>query len=63
MLTYALGRGLEYYDEHTLDTIVEQLDAENGRFSVLLAAIIESAPFQRRRAEPVTVAAAPDRNQ
>ena len=59
MLTYALGRGLEYYDEHTLDTIVAQLDAEDGRFSVLLTAIIDSAPFQRRRAEPATVAERP----
>jgi hypothetical protein len=59
LLTYALGRGMEYYDEQTIDTIVERLDVENGRFSVLLAAIIDSAPFQRRRAEPAAVAMRP----
>jgi Protein of unknown function (DUF1588)/Protein of unknown function (DUF1585) len=59
MLTYALGRGLEYYDEYTVDQIVEQLDKNDGRLSVLLNGIIESAPFQRRRADP-TVASAID---
>jgi hypothetical protein len=49
LLTYALGRGLEYYDEHTVDLIVEQLDRQQGKFSALLAGIIESAPFQKQR--------------
>lgn len=49
LLTYALGRGLEYYDEVTVDQIAAQLDAENGRFSSLLFGIIESAPMQRQR--------------
>ena len=51
MLTYALGRGLEYYDEYTVDQIVGQLDQNDGRMSILLKGIIESAPFQRRRAD------------
>ena len=49
LLTYALGRGLEYYDVHTVDQIVDRLDQERGRFSALLMGIIESAPFQKRR--------------
>jgi hypothetical protein len=49
LLTYALGRGLEYYDEHTVDQIVAQLDQEKGKFSTLVRGIIESVPFQRRR--------------
>jgi hypothetical protein len=49
LLTYALGRGLEYYDVETVDRIVERLDRANGRFSALLIGIIESAPFQKRR--------------
>lgn len=54
LLTYALGRGLEYYDEHTVDEIVGQLDREQGKFSALLMGIIQSAPFQKqRRAESV----------
>ena len=55
LLTYALGRGLEYYDVETVDRIVERLDQQNGRFSALLMGIIESAPFQKQRnlANPV----------
>ena len=49
LLTYALGRGLEYYDVHTVDQIVESLVRENGRFSVLLAGVINSTPFQKVR--------------
>jgi hypothetical protein len=49
LLTYALGRGLEYYDIETMDKIVEGLEAEKGRFSALLMGVIESAPFQKRR--------------
>jgi hypothetical protein len=49
LLIYALGRGLEYYDVHTVDQIVQRLDSEEGRFSALLMGVIESAPFQKRR--------------
>ena len=49
MLTYALGRGVEYYDVETVDRIVAQLDKDQGRFSALLTGIIDSAPFQKRR--------------
>jgi len=49
MLTYALGRGLEYYDVETVDQIVDRLEKTQGRFSSLLNGIIESAPFQQER--------------
>jgi hypothetical protein len=49
LLTYALGRGLEYYDVETVDQIVARLEQGNGRFSALLMGIVESAPFQKRR--------------
>lgn len=49
LLTYALGRGLEYHDVGTVDAIVARLKQADGRFSALLAGIVESAPFQRRR--------------
>lgn len=49
-LTFALGRGLEYYDEQVLGDIVAQLNESDGRFSVLLYGVINSAPFQRQRA-------------
>jgi hypothetical protein len=50
MLMYALGRGLEYYDVQAVDEIVGRLEKANGRPSVLLAGVIESAPFQKCRA-------------
>jgi hypothetical protein len=52
LLTYAIGRGTEYYDVETIDQIVHRLDRENGRFSALLMGIIESAPFQKMRTPP-----------
>ena len=49
LLTYALGRGLEYYDVETVDRIVGRLDQSGGRPSALILGVVESAPFQRRR--------------
>ena len=49
LLTYALGRGLEYYDVEAVDQIVERLEKQDGRMSALIAGIVESAPFQKRR--------------
>lgn len=50
MLTYAIGRGMQDFDTHTIDQIAEQVEADNGRFSTLLFGVIHSAPFQRQRA-------------
>ena len=49
MLTYALGRGLEYYDRPTVDQIVAQLEAADYRSSVLITEIVKSDPFRLRR--------------
>ncbi len=49
MLTYALGRGLEAYDVQAVDTIVERIEKAEGGASALIAGIVESAPFQKRR--------------
>jgi hypothetical protein len=53
LLTYALGRGLDYLDVETVDSIVERMDRDGGRFSALLLGVIESAPFQKRRGTSV----------
>ncbi len=58
MLTYALGRGPEYQDVETVDAIVDRLDRDGGRFSILLTGIIDSSPFQKRRNFP-SIAAKP----
>src|SRR5262249_20401661 len=49
LLIYALGRGLDYNDVESVDQIVGRLERTGGRFSSLLLAVIESAPFQKRR--------------
>ena len=51
LLTYALGRGLEYTDTDTLDALVARLEASGDRPSALIHGIIESVPFQQRRLE------------
>jgi hypothetical protein len=54
LLTYALGRGLEYYDVATVDGIVNALKAADGRASALLTGVVRSAPFQKTRLSPPT---------
>jgi Protein of unknown function (DUF1592)/Protein of unknown function (DUF1588)/Protein of unknown function (DUF1585)/Protein of unknown function (DUF1587)/Protein of unknown function (DUF1595)/Planctomycete cytochrome C len=49
MLVYALGRGLDYRDETTIDQIVEHLDARGGRARDLIQLVVNSPPFQRQR--------------
>jgi hypothetical protein len=51
MLTYGLGRGLEYYDKCALDRIAHQVAKKDCRFSELILAIVQSTPFQKRRGD------------
>jgi mono/diheme cytochrome c family protein len=49
LLTYALGRGLEYYDEPTVRAIVRETERQDYRFtSGLIMGVVKSAPFQMR---------------
>ena len=54
MLTYALGRGLEYYDKCALDEITKDLAKNGYKFSSLITAIVKSTPFQKRRGDANT---------
>ncbi len=49
LLTYALGRGLEYYDEPAVRSVTRQAAQDNYRMTALITAIVESRPFQMRR--------------
>jgi mono/diheme cytochrome c family protein len=49
MLTYALGRGVEYYDYPTVRSIDREAARDNYRISALILAIVKSTPFQMRR--------------
>jgi hypothetical protein len=51
LLTYALGRGIEYYDAPAIRDIARQASKDDVRFSSLLLGVIKSRPFQMRRAE------------
>jgi hypothetical protein len=48
LLTYALGRGLERYDQDTVNTITQHVEAADYRFSALVTEIVNSRPFQMR---------------
>jgi len=48
MLTYALGRGLEYYDRCSVDAVLAEIRKEGYKLSRLVLEIVKSAPFQRR---------------
>jgi hypothetical protein len=48
LLTYALGRGIGYYDMPTVRAIVRASSERNYRFSTLVLGIVSSKPFQMR---------------
>ena len=50
LLTYALGRGLEYYDAPTVRAIEQAAAANDYRWSSLVSAVVKSPPFQMRTA-------------
>lgn len=51
MLTFAIGRGTEYYDAPTIDRIVADLEKNGGKLRTLIHGIVNSAPFQKRRGD------------
>lgn len=51
VLTYAIGRGVEYYDAPSVDRIVRHMESHGSTLRELLYAITESAPFQKRRGD------------
>ena len=48
MLTYALGRGLEYYDKCAVDKIVAAMQKNDYKLSTLITEIVKSDPFQKK---------------
>jgi mono/diheme cytochrome c family protein len=51
LLTYALGRGLEFYDAPTVRAILRDARSKDHRLSSLIAGVVKSAPFQMRRSQ------------
>jgi mono/diheme cytochrome c family protein len=57
LLTYALGRGVEYYDQPTIRSIMEHAAPNNYRWSALILGIVKSTPFQMRMSQEQRVVA------
>jgi len=51
MLTFALGRGLEHYDQCAVGEVTAAAAKKNYRFSALVTEIVTSAPFRSRRGD------------
>ena len=51
LMTYALGRSVEYYDMPAVRQIVRDAARDNYRFSSIVMGIVKSAPFQMRKVQ------------
>ena len=51
LMTYALGRGLDYYDMPTLRRIVREAATSDYRFHAVILGIVTSDPFLMRRSQ------------
>ena len=58
LMTYGLGRGVEYFDMPMIRSIVREAEATDYRFSAIVLGIVKSAPFQMRTSPPETELAA-----
>jgi hypothetical protein len=54
LMIYALGRGLDYYDDPSVDRIQRTLAAQDYKFSVLVSEIVKSDAFRLRRGQGQT---------
>ncbi|MFH1499957.1 MAG: DUF1592 domain-containing protein [Verrucomicrobiota bacterium] len=58
LLTYALGRGLDYYDRPTVEAIVAAAEKRGHTLPAYIDAVIASVAFRQQRVEPADVPAA-----
>jgi hypothetical protein len=56
LMTFALGRGIEFYDAPAIRRIVSGAEKDGYRFASIILGIVRSAPFQWRRVETLSVA-------
>jgi hypothetical protein len=50
LMTYALGRGVEYYDMPVVRQIAREAAAQHYRFSAIVLGIVQSPGFQMKKA-------------
>jgi hypothetical protein len=53
LMSYAIGRRIEYYDGPTIRAIVRKAAQNDNRFSSFVIGIVNSPAFQMSKAEPV----------
>ena len=51
LITYALGRGVEFYDMPVVRGVVRDAARNDYKFSTLIMGIVKSAPFQMRKSQ------------
>jgi hypothetical protein len=51
LMTYGLGRGVEYHDKPLVRAIARDAAPKNYRFSSIVLGIVKSAPFQMKKAQ------------
>jgi uncharacterized protein DUF1585/uncharacterized protein DUF1588 len=51
LLTYAIGRGVEYYDRPVIRSIMREAAPKDYRWSSMIVGIAKSMPFQQRSAQ------------
>jgi hypothetical protein len=56
LLTYGLGRGVEYFDLPVVRQILRDAAAHDHKWSAIVQGIVTSAPFQNRQVEEPTAA-------
>ena len=49
LMTYALGRGMEYYDAPAIRSVTRTARANDYRLSSVVLGIVKSTPFQMRK--------------
>jgi Protein of unknown function (DUF1592)/Protein of unknown function (DUF1588)/Protein of unknown function (DUF1587)/Protein of unknown function (DUF1585)/Protein of unknown function (DUF1595)/Planctomycete cytochrome C len=59
ILTYAIGRGLDYNDMPAVRAIVRNAAQDNNRFSALILGVVKSPPFQMKVKRPNPTDSAP----
>jgi hypothetical protein len=48
LMTYGVGRGVQYYDMPAVRAITRQAALQDYRFSSIVLGVVKSAPFQMR---------------
>ena len=52
-MTYALGRGVQYYDMPAIRRIVKNAGKDNYKFSDIVLGIVTSPAFEESKVEPL----------